>query len=96
METKNIPIIVMLTAAFVASVVMYVNNYDLSVMLKAILLIFLVFYILGVFVKRLLDAFCPLPKKEEGKEEGEETEEKEEETAEGKQTGEDGSVIEKK
>lgn len=94
METKNIPIIVMLTAAFVASVVMYVNNYDLSVMLKAILLIFLVFYILGVFVKRLLDVFCPLPKKEEGEEEGEETDEKEE--AEGQQTGEDGSVIEKK
>lgn len=93
METKNIPTIVMLTAGFVTSIVMYINNYELSVTLQAILIVFLVFYILGLLVKRLLDKFCPPPKAEEDSEE--ENEGNTEET-EGEQSNEDGSVIEKK
>lgn len=90
MNTKNIPTIVMLAAALATSIVMYVNDYDLNVTLKMILIVFLVFYILGALVKRLLDKVCP-PKTEE---DGDETEEAESE--EGEQSNEDGSVIEKK
>lgn len=93
METKNIPTIVMLAAAFVTSVVMYINDYDLNVTLKAILVVFLVFYILGLVVKRILDKFCPPPKPEgeNGEEDAGEAAESEE-----KPDNEDGSVIEKK
>ncbi len=93
MNTKNIPTIVMLAAAFVTSIVMYINDYDLNVTLKAILIVFFVFYILGLLVKRLLDKFCPPPTQE-----GEDEDENAEETAEseGEQGSEDGSVIEKK
>ena len=90
MDTKNIPTIVMLAAAFVTSIVMYINDYDLDVTLMAILAVFVVFYILGVLVKRLLDKFCSPPEPEE-EENAEETEE-----SEGEQNNEDGSVIEKK
>lgn len=91
METKNIPTIVMLTAGLVTSIVMYVNRYDLSATLKMVLVVFFVFYIIGLLVKRILDKFCPPPKEEE-----EESENDGEEAGEGEQTNEDGSVIEKK
>lgn len=90
MNTKNIPTIVMLAAALATSIVMYVNDYDLNVTLKMILIVFLVFYILGAFVKWLLDKFCPVEKEQDG----EETEETDGE--EGEQNNGDGSVIEKK
>ncbi len=90
METKNIPTIIMLTAAFVTSIVMYINDYDLNVTLKMILVVFLVFYILGVWVKKVLEHFCQ-PKKDEDEENTEETE-----GSEGEQDNGDGSVIEKK
>lgn len=90
MKTKNIPTIVMLTAALVTSIVMYINEYDLSMTLITILIVFFAFYILGVLVKILLDKYCLPPKPE-----GESDEEKEQEATE-EQSGEDGSVIEKK
>lgn len=83
MKTKNIPIVVMLTAALVTSIVMYVNKYDLSVTLTTILIVFFVFYILGLLVKKILDKYCSPVKPED-----EPTEEKE-------QGGKEGSVIEK-
>lgn len=52
MKTKNIPIIIMLTAALVTSIVMYVNEYELNVTLTTILIVFFVFYILGLLVKK--------------------------------------------
>ncbi len=88
METKNIPTIVMLTAGFVISVVMYINQYDLSTTLKMLLLVFFVFYLIGLLVKKALDKFC-MPATEEDEEDGENTEEEPEEK------NEDGSVIEK-
>ena len=89
MGTKNIPTIIMLAAGFVTSIVMYINDYELNVTLCAILIVFLAFYILGLLIKKLLDRFCTPPKTEE-------TGEESEEEAEGEQTNEDGSVIEKK
>ena len=91
METKNVPTIIMLAAGLVTSIVMYVNHYDLNLTLKMVLVVFFVFYILGLFVKRILDKFCPLPKEEE-----EQKEEDEEGKTEEVQSNEDGSVIEKK
>ncbi len=92
MDTKNIPTIVMLAAALTTSIVMYVNDYDLGVTLKMILIVFLAFYILGAFVKWILDKVCP--KETDADEDGENGEESE--SAEGEQGSEDGSVIEKK
>ena len=92
METKNIPTIVMLAAGLVTSIVMYRNQYDLTVTLKTVLIVFFVFYILGIFIKKILDKFCPPPKEEEKEEETEENSEEKEEA----QSNEDGSVIEKK
>lgn len=91
MKTKNIPIIIMLTAALVTSIVMYVNEYELNVTLTTILIVFFVFYILGLLVKKLLDKYCSLPKPEEESET-----EKEQDAPEEEQGSEDGSVIEKK
>lgn len=91
MKTKNIPTIVMLAAALVTSIVMFVNDYDLSVTLTTILIVFFVFYILGVLVKKILDKFCPPPKPEDTSEE-----ETEQEATEDGQGSDDGSVIEKK
>lgn len=81
----------MLTAALVTSIVMYVNKYDLSMTLTTILIVFFVFYILGILVKKLLDKYCSLSKQED-----ESDEEKEQETTEEQQSDKDGSVIEKK
>ena len=80
----------MLTAALVTSIVMYINKYDLSMTLRTILIVFFVFYILGILVKKLLDKYCPPPEPEDESEEEKEQESPEE------QGGEDGSVIEKK
>lgn len=89
METKNIPTIVMLTAGFVISVVMYINHYDLSTTLKMLLLVFFVFYLIGLLVKKALDKFCMPATEEDEEEDGENTGEEPEEK------NEDGSVIEK-
>lgn len=89
METKNIPTIVMLVAGFVISVVMYINHYDLSTTLKTLLVVFFVFYLIGLFVKKALDKFCMPAKEGDGEEDGESTEEEPDEN------NEDGSVIEK-
>ena len=92
MKTRNIPIIVMLTAGLVTSIVMYVNRYDLSMTLATILIVFFVFYILGLLVKKVLDKYCIPVNPEETETETE----KEQEETEEKQSDADGSVIEKK
>jgi len=89
MKIKNIPTIIMLVAALVTSIVMYRNNYDLNFTLKMILVVFLMFYILGVLVTKILEHFCQ-PKTDE-EEEG-----TEEEGTESVSDNGDGSVIEKK
>lgn len=100
MNTKNIPVIVMLTAGLVSSIVMYRMHYELYDMLWILLLVFFVFYILGHLVKKVLDKFCA-PKEEKGQQEEEKTQEPEEEGEKGKEskadddTHRDGSVIEK-
>lgn len=102
MNTKNIPTIIMLTAGLSSSIVMYLMHYGLYKMLRILLLVFFVFYILGLLVKKILDRFC-VPKQEETEEEQtaeeEETQEqgkeKERESRTGKDSEKDGSVIEK-
>ncbi len=93
METRNVPVIVMLSAGLITSIVMYRNEYSLITTLQMVLLVFFVFYIFGCLIKRLLDKFCPIEteEEEEDKEEQGEGEEKE-----GEEQNQDGSVIEKK
>ena len=90
MKTRNIPIIIMLVAGLVTSIVMYVNEYELSVTLKAILIVFFVFYILGLLVEKVLGKYCFA----ESAESESEAEEEQEETEENR-GDKDGSVIEK-
>ncbi|HAV01134.1 MAG TPA: hypothetical protein DCW47_08115 [Lachnospiraceae bacterium] len=65
MDTKKIPLTVMLLGAFVTSVVTYINNYTLSEMLVALLISLVVFLILGLIVSGILNKFVPLPEEEE-------------------------------
>ena len=65
MNTKNVPVIVMLTAGLAASIVMFKMRYDLVNMLGTLLGVFILFYIFGVLMKKMLDRFCPVEKETE-------------------------------
>lgn len=101
MNTKNIPAIIMLTAGLASSIVMYLMHYELYKMLWTLLLVFLFFYILGLFVKKILDIFCVPKQEEETQQTSEEEEvqeqgkEKEKESRTDRASEKDGSVIEK-
>lgn len=57
METKKIPAIVMLLAGAVACIVTYINHYSLEDMLVVLILTLVVFLIIGVVIKLILDSF---------------------------------------
>lgn len=80
MKKRNLfPIILMLTAGAITSIIAYLRDYGLTKMLWMLLGTLIIFYLLGLGVKRILDVF------DEQIKEAEEKEEKENE----------GSVIEK-
>ncbi len=57
LNTKNIPAIIMLSAGLIAAAVMYIKHYALKDMLLILLGVFLLFYIIGRLVKKMLDTF---------------------------------------
>ena len=65
LKTKPIPAIVMLLGGAVSSIVTYVNHYTLKNMLLIVLISLIVFYILGVILKRVFDSFHIVMKKDE-------------------------------
>ena len=74
MDTKKIPMFLMLIAGAATSIVPYLKNYELKTMLTVLLVVLILFYILGLIVKKLFDFFeiQSKPKKEEeGEAEGE-------------------------
>ena len=57
LNRKLIPIILMLTAGAVASIVTYVRNFELIEMLWILLGVLILFYLFGMGIKKVLDIF---------------------------------------
>ena len=68
MSRKLIPIILMLTAGAVTSIVTYIRNFDLIEMLWILLGVLILFYIFGLGIKKVLDVFDEQIKEAEEKE----------------------------
>lgn len=60
-RTKYIPSIVMLTAGFVVCIVTYISKYSLITALLTILCTMVVFFVLGLFIKLLINKFIVAP-----------------------------------
>ncbi len=57
MNRKYLPLILMLVAGAITSIVTFIMKYPLVWMLVALLVVFIIFYILGSVIKWLLDTF---------------------------------------
>lgn len=68
MKTKLIPATCMLLGGAVAAIVTFINGYDLTNMLKIILFSLIVFLIMGVAIKLILDKYVPYVEKTEEEE----------------------------
>ena len=68
MNRKLIPIILMLTAGAVTSIVTYIRNFDLIEMLWILLGVLILFYLFGLGIKKVLDVFDEQIKESEEKE----------------------------
>ena len=68
MSRKLIPIILMLTAGAVTSIITYIRNFELIEMLWVLLGVLILFYIFGLGIKKVLDVFDEQIKEAEEKE----------------------------
>lgn len=57
MNTKKVPLFIMLLAGSVACIVTYLNHYNLHDMLVVLLAVLIIFLIVGLIVKKILDKF---------------------------------------
>ncbi|MCR5356346.1 MAG: hypothetical protein K6E63_02985 [Lachnospiraceae bacterium] len=57
MNTKKIPLFIMLLAGAVACIVTYLDHYNLHDMLVVLLAVLIIFLIVGLIVKKILDKF---------------------------------------
>ena len=57
MKRKLVPPFIMLLAGAVTSIVMYRNHYEIKTMLWILVAVLVSFYIIGVAIKKVLDAF---------------------------------------
>lgn len=57
MNRKNLPLIIMLTAAAVTSIITFIREYSMLAKLVSLFVVMLVFYILGSILKWTLDYF---------------------------------------
>lgn len=57
METKQIPLVVMLLAGAVASITTKLMHYELETALWILLIVLIAFYIVGCVLKRTIDTF---------------------------------------
>lgn len=70
-KRKMLPIILMLTAGAVTSIITYLKDYELTKMLWTILSVLIIFYLFGLGIKKVLDVFDEQIKEaEEKKDEG--------------------------
>lgn len=68
MNRKLVPIILMLTAGAIASIITYVRDFELTEMLWILLGVLILFYIIGLGIKKVLDVFDEQIKEAEAKE----------------------------
>ncbi|MDD2972131.1 MAG: hypothetical protein PHE02_08390 [Lachnospiraceae bacterium] len=72
MKRKLIPPYIMLQAGAIASIVMFLNNYEIKTMLWILIAVLIVFYIVGVIIRKVMDSFDKeLEKKDKAADEGE-------------------------
>lgn len=57
MKTRNIPVILMLLAGLITSIITFVFHYEKKAALWILTGVLIAFYILGLFVKHVLDKF---------------------------------------
>lgn len=57
MNRRTLPIILMLVAAAITSILTYINEYSIIEKLMALSITLLVFYFLGVIIRNTLDYF---------------------------------------
>lgn len=57
MKRKLMPPFMMLFAGSIASIVMYLNHYEIKSMLWILVAVLIIFYIVGVLIKMILDSF---------------------------------------
>ena len=57
MNTKKVPVFIMLLAGAVACIVTYLDHYDLHDMLVVLLTVLILFLIIGLIAKKILDKF---------------------------------------
>lgn len=57
MNRRTLPIVLMLVAAAITSVLTYINEYSIINKLMALSITLLVFYFLGVIIRNILDYF---------------------------------------
>lgn len=57
MNTKKIPALIMLLAGSVACIVTFLNHYSLIDMLVTLLWVMLIFLVIGLIIKMILDSF---------------------------------------
>ncbi|MBQ7065673.1 MAG: hypothetical protein IJN92_02525 [Lachnospiraceae bacterium] len=69
MNTKNIPAIMTLSAGAITSIITFLLRYEVKTMLGILLLVLLIFYGTGLFVKYILDKFQADVAKKEAEEE---------------------------
>lgn len=72
MNRKLVPIILMLIAGAIASIITYVRDFELTEMLWILSGVLILFYIIGLGIKKVLDIFDEQIKEAEEKEKQEE------------------------
>lgn len=93
MKTKFIPAVVMLLGGAVACIVTFLNNYSLEEMLSVLIIALIVFLILGVVIRLIIDSF-ELPDDNRVDDEGEVVEKQGENAEEGEESSEsEGSAM---
>lgn len=70
MKRREIPLVLMLAAGGVVSIITFVNNYPIKNMLSAVFGVLFLFFIFGVIIEKTLD-FFDRQNRERSKDEGE-------------------------
>lgn len=68
MQRKEIPAIIMLSAGLIDCVVSIYNHYSLLQFTEQLLIVLILFYLLGLFVKLMIDIYFPVQTDEQTEE----------------------------
>ncbi len=88
MNTKQIPSIIMLLAGAVTCIVTFMNGYEIKDTLVILIWVLIIFLIIGIVVKKILDSFH-MPDEDAVDDEGEVIKKNPEDGEEGEKTSEE-------